>query len=320
MGTSEGYSSLCGGFSLSMTWSKCFGVVVLAATLTGCELWLNVDAPQCDKDSTCIGILGRGYTCGAAGVCVQPPAEVDSGEPKKEHPPRWACIDTPAKGFVPDPDRMLSVRMDAVDFASLKVPPGVKATGCNPADVSCNEPIFKDVEPGSDGFFEFNLPYGFEGFFEFTAPNIVPSLLFRNRAYIDSVTTSGPALASQGLLMDIGKSSGRPIDPTTGVAILEIRDCFDAAGDGVEFDAIGDEGPFYFRGALPTRDGGGTTISNNLAAGREPRAVGGFSNLPVGPATFPIRLADTKDTVATVTLLIRAGYITYVRVYPGSSP
>jgi hypothetical protein len=301
-----------------MTWSKCVGVVVCAAALTGCELWLNVDAPQCDKDATCVGLLGHGYTCGTAGVCVPPATPVDSGEPKRVLPARWACIDTPAKTFVADPDRSLTVRMDAVDFATLKVPPGVKATACNPADVMCSAPIFSDAEPGSDGFFEFNLPYGFDGFLEFSAPNIVPSLLFRNRAYIDSVTTSGPALASNSLLMDIGKSSGRPIDPATGVAILEIRDCFDAAGDGVEFDPIDEEGPFYFRGALPTRDDGGTTISNNLAAGREPRAVGGFSNLTPGPVTFQIRLVTTKDLVATVTLLIRAGYITYVRVYPGS--
>jgi hypothetical protein len=322
MGRSDETGPHLGVFGLIMSWSKCVWVVACATALTGCELWLNVDGPQCTTDQNCRELVGLGYTCGTAGVCVAPIVKPDAGDDKPALPDRWACLGKPPTSFVADPDMTVQVRMDAVDFNTLRVPPGLEAQVCRPADVECAEPIASHVQPGSDGFFAFTLPYGFDGFFIFTAPNIVPSLLYRNRPYIDSVTTSGPALASEATLEDISKLAGRPRDPTTGVAILEVRDCKDAAGDGVQFDSVAGEDPFYFEGSLPGRLLTATTISNSLGANREPRAVGGFSNLTPGYITFQAHLAATQaatqDPVARHTLQIRAGYITYTRIFPGT--
>jgi hypothetical protein len=219
--------------------------------------------------------------------------------------------------FVPNPDRELHIHMDAVDFNTLKVPPGLTATTCGPADVACNQPI-ESREPGADGYFDFTLPYGFSGFIMFAAPDIVPSLLYRTRPYFESTTTSGPALATVATLNDISNAAERPHDPATGLAILDSRDCADNPGEGIQFDNAAGEDPFYFDGALPARGLSATTISSQLSATRERRAVGGFSNLTPGLVTFQSRLEKTQDPIGKVTVPIRAGYVTYVRMYPGN--
>jgi hypothetical protein len=294
-------------------------LTVVATLLVGCQVWLDVEGPQCTRNADCVGILGRGYTCEKPGVCVaapEPDAGKDAGE-VSQLPARWACVTEPAKDFIPDPGREVTVRMDAVDLNTLRVPPGIKANACAPGDVECSSPILKDVEPGSDGFFAFTVSHGFEGFMEFRSPSTVPALLFSDRAYLDNFTTSGPALSTPMSLDDLSEHAGRPNDPTRGVVILEVRDCKDGAGDGVSFDPVGDETPFYFDGALPARGLTSTTISNLLGAGREPRAVGGFSNIKPGYVTFEGRLESTGDSVGRVTVQVRAGWFTYMRIYAG---
>jgi hypothetical protein len=287
----------------------------------GCEAWLEVDDPQCKSNQDCVGLFGREYTCNARGVCLapsSPDAGGSSGPSKPLLPARWACVNEAPRDFVPDPDRTVTMRMDVVDVTTLRVPPALVAEACHPRDIECADPIANDLHPGADGFLEFVVPYGFEGFMGFTAPDFVPALLFSNRALIEDVTTSGPALSTITSLDDFASHSGRDIGAGTGLAIIEIRDCSDKAGDGVKFDPIGDETPFYFDGALPARGLSATTVSNLLGAGRESRAVGGFSNLSPGYATIQARIATNDVVVGRVTVQIRAGYITYVRLYAGS--
>jgi hypothetical protein len=207
--------------------------------------------------------------------------------------------------------------MDAVDLSTLRVPDGLVATACAPTDFGCDAPVIENARPGSDGFLEFNLPYGWEGYMTFNAPNMVPGLLMYNRPFLDSQTTSGPALLTVKAERDLADHAGRPLVPGTGVAIFEVRDCNDSPGDGVTFDPVGDQGPFYFDGALPARSLKATIISNLLAAGREPRAVAGFNNIPPSYPTFHARLASSGDVIASITIPIRADTITYVRLSAG---
>lgn len=287
--------------------------------LCGCEAWLDVQSPQCKVDRDCVGLFGREFTCGDDGVCRAPShdAGVDSGVHPKL-PSRWACANEPPTDFVPDPDRSVTVRMDAVDVTTLRVPMNLVSKACNVGDVDCNAPVLSNVRPGTDGFLEYTVPYGFEGFLTFDAPGFVPSLSYANRPYLANLTTSGPALSSEDSLQDIGSHSGREIDPNDGVLIVEMRDCNDTAGDGVKFDAIGDQTPFYFDGALPARGLDATTVSNQIAANRESRAVGGFSNLPPGYVTVQARLATNDAPLGHLTVQVRAGSFTYIRLYAGS--
>jgi hypothetical protein len=295
----------------------CFALSICG--LCGCEAWLDVQAAQCKVDRDCVGLFGREYTCGGDGVCVAPArdAGTDSG-PHLQLPARWACAAEPAADFVPDPDRSVTVRMDAVDVNTLRVPMDLVSKACNVGDVDCASPLLSDVRPGDDGFLEYTVPYGFEGFLTFDAPGFVPSLSYANRPYLANLTTSGPALSSEDSLQDIGEHSGREIDPDDGVLIVEVRDCNDAAGDGVKFDPIGDQTPFYFDGALPARGLDATTVSNQIAAGRESRAVGGYSNLPPGYVTVQARLATNDAPIARLTVQVRPSTFTYIRLCAGS--
>ena len=297
------------------------GLCLALCGLSACEVWLDVDAPQCKTNNDCVGLFGRDYTCGGSGVCVAPQA-ADGGTNKPDLPARWACANDMKGDFIDDPDKTVTIRMDAVDLNTLKVPEDIKAVACSPTDWDCGDPVLKDVMPGADGFFSFDLPYGFEGIIKFTAPNIVDSISKTNRPYLESVTTSGPAVLTLDARDDLANHAGHPIEPGTGVAILEIRDCADNAGDGINFDnLVQDDGveetPFYFDGALPSRTLTATTISNLLGAGREPRAVAGFSNLKPGFPSFTARLDSNKAEIAKIVVPIFEDTTTYVRVYAG---
>jgi hypothetical protein len=291
-------------------------------SLSGCQVWLDVDAPQCSSDKSCVSVLDRGATCGSAGVCERPREleTADAGSNTYDLPPltsRWACIREPKKDFILNPDKTVKLRMDVVDVLSMKVPSGLVATACTPGDVECSRPVASNIKPGTDGFLEFELPYGFQGFITVEAPDYVPGLSYDNRPYTESVTTSGPAIITPAVLSAISANSGMSSDPNLGLAFIEIRDCADAAAEGVRLDPIGEVSPFYFDGALPSRDLQATAVSNQLGAGREPRAIGGFSGLSSGYTTFRATLPETGDVVSTLTVQVRTGHITYVRMRAG---
>lgn len=303
--------------------SQRLGLCLALCGIFSCEVWLAVDEPQCKTNKDCVGLLGRGYTCASDGVCMPPDiaantaTKPDAGASTPQLPARWACARNTKGDFVSDPDKKITVRMDAVDLTTLRVPSGLLATACNPTDFGCNMPVVADAKPGGDGFLEFEVPYGWEGYLMFDAPNVVPAISLSNRPYLESQTTSGPALLTFKSKQDLAEHSGIPQEPGTGVAIFEMRDCNDMAGDGLTFDPVGDQMPFYFDGALPARSLKATMVSNLLAAGRESRAVAGFANLPPSYMSFQARLASNGAEIANVTIPIRADEITYVRVYAG---
>jgi hypothetical protein len=298
---------------------KLFSICLMVIGLGGCQLWLDVDAPQCTSSKVCQSLLGAGAKC-SAGVCVRPNETADAGTDAGNLPPldaRWQCIREPKKDFILDPDKTVKLRMDVVDVISMQVPAGLTATACTPGDVECTRPVASNVKPGSDGFLEFSLPYGFQGFITVEAPDYVPGLSYDNRPYTQSITTSGPAIITPAVLAVISSNSGMDSDPNLGLVFVEIRDCNDAAAEGVSFDNVGDVSPFYFDGALPSRDLKATAISNQLGAGREPRAIGGFSGLQSGYTTLQATLPDTGEVVSRLTVQVRVGHITYVRMRAG---
>jgi hypothetical protein len=293
-------------------------ISLVGIMLTGCQLWLDVDAPQCSTNTFCESAVGEGSSC-KAGVCTRPElGSADSGAPDASDlpplPARWACIREPKKDFILDPDKTVKLRMDVVDIISMRVPSGLVAQACTPGDVECERPVAADVKPGSDGFLEFTLPYGFQGFITVQAPDYVPGLSYDNKPYTENVTTSGPAIITPAVLSAIAANSGMAADPNLGLAFVEIRDCNDAPGDGVSLEKIGDATPFYFDGALPSRDLQATAVSNQLGAGREPRAIAGFSGLQSGYSTLKATLPETGEVVSTLTVQVRTGHITYVRM------
>ena len=291
----------------------------IAAAMSGCRLWLHVDDPQCDRDQACVDLFGAGATCVSGGVCSVPASRTGSdSQSVRAVPARWSCVRDEPEMVTLDSSRKLRVRMDVVDASSLHVPEGLNGAACLADDVDCGRPVVEGVVPGGDGFMEFMLPYGFQGYFSLEAPDSLPVLAYNNRPYTENLTTRGPPMLTREVLDDVAAASGNdPSDPERGAVFLEIRDCNDVAGDGVRFDGVDAHTPFYFEGALPDPSLQQTAISNQLSAGREPRSVGGFVNLEPGSTTFQAKWGDTQEVLGRVTVEIKAGYITYVRIRAG---
>jgi hypothetical protein len=290
------------------------------AAVSGCQLWVDLDTQQCNSDKACVSLLGKGYTCSSSKVCVKPKHQDSDAGAIDDRPPlpaRWQCIREPKKDFIPDLNKQITLRMDVVDVADMTIPKGLHAAACQPGDILCSKPVDDDVTPGADGFLEFQLPHGFAGFVQIEAPEYVSGLSYDSRPYTSSVMTSGPAIIKPAVLDVISNGSGLMGDPNLGLAFLEVRDCSDAPGDGVSFEPLGDNTPFYFQGPLPSRDLDATTVTNMLGAGREPRAIGGFSNLKLAYTTFKATLPETGEVVSQITVQIRSGFITYVRMRAG---
>ena len=69
----------------------------------------------------------------------------------------------------------------------------------------------------------------------------MPAISLSNKPYLETQTTSGPALLTLKSKQDLSDHSGIPLEPGRGIAIFEMRDCNDMAGDGITFDPIRNE-------------------------------------------------------------------------------
>jgi len=292
---------------------------LLIAAASGCQLWLDVDHAQCDSDAACIDLLGSGATCGEGGVCSMPSQLGMTADSVRALPSRWSCASTPADAVTADTARMLRVRMDVVDVTTLRLPQGLSGVACNWSDGECTRPVSHGIAPGDDGFIEVELPYGFQGYFSLMAPGYLPALAYHNRPYTEPTSLRGPPMLTASVLDAIAAAVGGGANDASsrGVALLDIRDCNDTAGDGVRFVEVDGHAASYFKGALPAPDLTQTAISNQLSPGREPRALAVFLDLEPGPTTFRAVLPDSGEAVSRVTVEIRAGHVTYVRIRAG---
>jgi hypothetical protein len=94
-----------------------------------------------------------------------------------------------------------------------------------------------------------------------------------------------------------------------GLTLINVADCNGKAAVGVSIVADGiDPGAveFYSVGGLPT-----AAASETAAEG-----FGGFVNLPPGPLAVKGVVGGTKRELQTISVLIRAGSITYAKLVP----
>jgi hypothetical protein len=291
-------------------------------SLGGCQLLLDVDSTQCERDADCTGLLGRGYTCAVTGICKRMAApagpQADAGP---QLAARWKCLDDePMKPATVNASERVTVKFDVLDFTTLEPPPGLIVRACGPTDVSCSMPLLDGVQPDADGYVTLDLPRGFAGFYEIDAPGFLPGLSAGNRPMNEDTTFQGPTVVSPKAQADLARLGGETIDATLGTVVVEVVDCDGGAGDGVrvEMEDEQDQHAFYFEGALPDRQLPGTVITYKL--GRpdgDPRAVAGFSNVKPNYVTFVATLLSPERTVATFAAQVRAGSITFVRMQAG---
>lgn len=290
--------------------------------LGGCQLLLDVESSQCERDADCVGLLGRGYVCASTNVCKRvapetPPSNMTDAGPQLAK--RWKCLDEqPTKAPAVDESRRVAISFDVVDFKQASTPDGLIVRACAQTDVACSEPIIDNVVPDSDGVVSFDLPYGFLGFYELDAPGFVPGLSFSNRPATQDMMYHGPVIVSIQSQLDLAKFGGEMIDDTLGTIVIEVTDCDGGPGDGVRLEMESDDQhAFYFEGPLPDRQLEATVVTTALGRGGVQRAVAGFSNVKPNYVTFVATLVEPERRVASFAAQVRANSITFIRMQAG---
>ncbi|MEY4578405.1 MAG: hypothetical protein RL701_3108 [Pseudomonadota bacterium] len=293
-------------------------LLTFAPSLSGCEVLVNVDEPQCKTDDQCVDLLGAGYTCDGDGICAKPVSTL---------PERWKCLAQPRPDVTPKEGVTVTANILVVDLGNFKVPAGLTADVCDPSSIACMnpDPIMKGIVPNASGYLSVAVPHGYDGYFVLKSTDHVPGFSYTNRPYTEDGASTGISLVTPAKRASLIDGSGSKTEAERGIAIIEPVDCEGKPADGVVLSATTkDENdqpiaaePFYFDGGLPVRKSiMATRLSPGLSAAGEKRAVGGFSNLAQGYVTFEAHL-ETGELMGSQSTQIRDGWITYLRIEPG---
>jgi hypothetical protein len=289
-------------------------LLALVPGLSGCEVLVDVDEPQCRSDDQCSDLLGPGYTCNGDGVCAKPVSTL---------PAQWQCITQTPPSIVPKAEE-ITATMLVVDLGKFTVPAGLTGDVCESGDIGCMDPITVGIKPNASGYMDMTVPHAFDGYFVFRSPEHVPGFSVTNKPYTETRAENGLSLVTPAKRMSLVSGSGIATEAERGIAIIETVDCDNKPGERIvlsaktrdENDELVDATPFYFDGGLPSRTVGSTRLSPGLSAAGEKRAVGGFSNLAQGYVEFTAKL-ETGEFVASKTTQIRDGWITYLLLHAG---
>jgi hypothetical protein len=266
-------------------------LVVSAAT--ACSVLVDADRVQCRSDTDC---TSRGGAFSDS-MCVQSLCQPDS---------RWSCLGgTPTPSTAPGP---FAVTMHTSDLLTQQPRANVQADLCNKVDVECSTPLYTATSDAT-GLVTMQVPGAFSGYVLLQAPDVLPGLYFFNPP-IDHDQEIPPILmptplANNLLVGQIGGTQG----PNHGNALITAHDCQGAAAAGVTFaTADGDAmtKTFFSSRGLPSAS----------ATATDSDGYGGMINLPSGAVTVTGSLSADGRTVGTISLLVRAGGISYSRIVP----
>jgi hypothetical protein len=195
----------------------------------------------------------------------------------------------------------------------------IDAKPCAKTDVTCMNPLGPVVQPNAQGILTFTVDAGFDGYIDLKSnvntdggpPPYIPSLIFFNPPLADDTIYLTVPLVSPTALTLLAQQFGNVIDPTLGSPFQATYDCQNkpTAGVSVSIDLKSDAGntrTFYFVNGLPSESATQTDYTG----------YSGFINVPPGIRTVTAALADGGVYVGKVSVLVRAGTITYTILPP----
>jgi hypothetical protein len=275
---------------------------------------------ECLKDADCEARLGSKATC-VDKTCFAPAAQCEADEDCLARGPEYMggrcadrqCLPNPKWRCEPAPTPTASSTVElivpVIDALALTYVPNIPLVACSKLDYACDEPVVK-ATTGMDGRARLTVPGNFAGYVEQTeSTGFGPGLYFppgllpmdtelRNFPIFRTGSTTGLALAL-----------GAALDPVRGHIMLVAEDCMGNALAGVAFStpqADMKSVQFYVRDQTPT-----TSVMDT-----PPEGTGGYMNLPPGVTAITAKEVKTGIELATVTVLIRAGFISMLYVRP----
>ncbi|HKP63362.1 MAG TPA: hypothetical protein VJV78_41790 [Polyangiales bacterium] len=266
---------------------------VLGGTCVEARCW--APTPQCNSDQDCVK-RGLEYV---DGKCLSQQCRPN---------PKWRCEPpaiAPATGSI-----RLSVPI--VDALSRAMIPNVHMLACNKLDLMCMQPV-GDATSGADGVLRIMVPANFMGYLQQTERrDYAPAMYFLPTTLpADGMLDNFPLLPSGAIINVLALSLGGTLDPARGHMMLIADDCAGDPQAGMTFDIPQKDSKtvqFYVVDQVPQ-----TTAKETPSEGD-----GGFLNVPAGTAVIKATVAKTGLESATVSVLIRAGFmtVTYIRPMP----
>jgi hypothetical protein len=316
-GAASGSPAAAGKSGMSAGAGGAGGKAMMAAGAGGCsgsrcgECSTNADCEQRGiPGGTCVDMkcFAPEAQCNVDEDCVARGPEYMGGHcaDKQCLPnPKWRCEPVP----LPEPGATTDLTLPIIDALQLTLIPNVPVVACTKLDYMCSQPVTK-ATTNMDGEAKITVPANFAGYVQstersdynnglyFLPPQLPPDGRLRNFPLIRSGVT----------LNALAAALGSTLDPTRGHIMLVAEDCMGNALPGISFttpQADAKTIQFYIRDQVPQ-----TGLKDT-----PPEGDGGFLNLPVGTALVVAKDVKTGIELATVTTLLRAGFIsmTYIR-------
>lgn len=186
---------------------------------------------------------------------------------------------------------------------------GIKARLCRRIDVTCNDPVSEELFTDSLGQVSFSASAGFDGYAHFQGAGIIDGLYFFNPPVVSDQPVAAVSIGNADVTALLALQAGAEQEPNRGVILLAARDCTGAPASGVTFTTSGSDAaakPFYSEQGLPS----GSAVRTDSSG------YGGLLNAAAGSVTFTAEVESIGRTLGQVTLLARAGAITYGSVVP----
>jgi hypothetical protein len=285
-------------------WMAQVGAAGIGWFSAGCSLTVDANRAQCNTDSEC----NTGPAALAGGFCNDALCDVK---------PEWSClngapeIDSGAR----EPSassQALEIRLPAVDLVDLAPVGALPARLCRKLDLNCDAPI-QSLASDADGVFSLTLDAAFDGYLELEGPTVVPTLYFFSPALNAAGRLPTLTLMKPAMLESLMEEMDATLSTDRGVAILTAQNCMGAFSAGVAYetaDADPETIEFYATDGLPSLRATRTDTSG----------FGGFLNLPAGPVSVTGTLTESSLPLASVSVLVRSGFITYGHIVPGALP
>lgn len=272
---------------------------ILAFAAIGCSLTLDADRRQCLNDSDC-SVRGAAFS---SSVCVDSWCTA---------PPKWSCLDRPFQISGNKGPHPVSLRVE--DVLTQKAKPGVIALLCRKLDVNCENPLGPAVTSDAAGIVRFDVvpddpALGFTGYVSFTSSDTMPGLYFFNPPVDRPIDIPAVQLAPRAVATLLTQQVGATYDFARGLILLNTLDCTGQAVSGVTLETDADDVmtvPFYSVGGLPAATATATDMDGYC----------GVINAVPGTISVTGRMQEGGRRIATLSLLIKPGAITYSRMVP----
>ena len=271
-----------------------FFVTLAVAVAGGCSSLVQPDRVQCSTNDDC---TRRGGAF-ANSICAKHLCE-DSGP--------WSCL-----GQVSWPTSTagtVTATLTTTDLVTGQPISGVPGRACRKLDTTCADPVLTGLVSDATGRIIVTVPQGFDGYLELTATGAMRgSYFFYPPLTSDREIPSVPVL-QMSALTTFAALVGVNLMAERGHLLVGARSCLGQPAEGLSFSSVeGDAATaaFYMIKSIPSTKQPATDTSG----------WGGLLNLPPGSVTLTGRLATTGQTIGTLSVLARAGELTYTALVP----